>query len=85
MGIAILIVIVYHAACCNLPMGYFTKVANYGLIGVDIFMFFSGYGLCYSFNKNKLSEFYKRRYMRVLPLYLILVCVVLVHHSLMGG
>lgn len=85
MGVAILMVLLYHAACCNLPMGGFTQVANYGLIGVDIFLFFSGYGLCFSFNKNKLSEFFKRRYMRVLPLYLILVCAVLVRNSLRGG
>ena len=85
MGIAILMVIVYHAACCNLPMGALTQVANYGLIGVDIFMLFSAYGLCYSINKNKLSNFYKRRYVRVLPLYLVLVCSVLIHKALMGG
>ena len=85
MGIAILMVIVYHAACCNLPMGALTPVANYGLIGVDIFMLLSAYGLCYSINKNKLSDFYKRRYVRVLPLYLILVCSVLIHNGLTGG
>lgn len=85
MGIAILMVIEYHAICCNLPMSVFTQVANYGLIGVDIFMLYSAYGLCFSYNKYKLSEFYKRRYVRVLPLYLILIGEALIRDSLSGG
>ena len=85
MGVAILMVIVCHAACCNLPMGVFTQVANYGLIGVDIFMLYSAYGLCYSYNKHRISEFYARRYIRVVPLYLILVCEALVRNTLSGG
>ena len=66
-------------------MGPLTTLANYSLIGVDIFMLLSAYGLCYSINKNSIKEFYKRRYSRVVPLYIILVGVVLTHNLLMGG
>lgn len=85
MGIAILMVIFYHASCCGLPLGIFTLPANYGLIGVDVFMLFSAYGLCYSINKNSIKVFYGRRYKRILPEYIILILIVLLHNSLMGG
>ena len=52
MGVAILMVIMYHAFCCNLPMGPVSHILRYGYLGVDIFIFLSAIGLCYSFEKN---------------------------------
>jgi len=53
-----------------------------GFSGVDIFLFFSGYGLCYSINKNGVGEFYKRRFFRILPLYMLLgLFVGLLHYQ----
>lgn len=58
-GIAILLVVLYHLYCQ-------TQLAivapfKYGVISVDIFLFFCGYGLCFSYEKNSLREFCKRR------------------------
>lgn len=69
MGVAITLVWLYHMRCtCH--------VGNYvfgpGFIGVDIFFFLSGYGLCYSINKNSLKKFYANRVKRVYPLFCIL-------------
>lgn len=48
-----------------------------GYLGVDVFLFLSAYGLCFSFNKNSLSEFYKRRISRLFPLYLLFLIITL--------
>lgn len=69
-GIAILLVIFYHALCFGHSFLAF-KVFKYGYIGVDIFLFFSGYGLCYSYEKSKLINFYKKRVFRIIPLFVI--------------
>lgn len=68
-GIAILMILLYHQPDSGIIKGiYFYP----GFTGVDIFLFFSGFGLCYSLNKNSLGEFYKRRFSRILPLYMLL-------------
>lgn len=54
-GIAILLVVFYHLHCVtNLSI---VAPFSQGAIGVDIFLFFSGYGLCYSFEKTLLKSF----------------------------
>lgn len=85
MGIAILMVILYHAVCSNLPMGLLTIPATYGLIGVDIFLFLSAYGLCYSLQNKNLREFYGRRFMRILPAYVIIVFSMLIISVICAG
>lgn len=53
--------------CTTNPIGNF----NIGYVGVDIFLFLSGFGLAASFEKNELSRFYKNRFARIYPLYFI--------------
>ena len=73
MGFTILLVLFFHAFCTIYnPLGN----ANIGYVGVDIFLFLSGFGLTYSYKKNNLSSFYKHRLIRLYPLYLICVCVI---------
>ena len=69
LGIAILMVLFYHQ-----PVdGAINSIYFYpGFLGVDIFMFFSGLGLCYSYNKNNIRTFYVHRMKRIIPLYIIL-------------
>ncbi len=68
-GIAILMVMLYHQP----PEGLISGIYFYlGFAGVDIFLLFSGFGLCYSFNKYNLLLFYKRRLVRVFPMLLLL-------------
>ena len=68
-GLAIILVILYHTELMCFYLGF---------LGVDIFMFLSGYFLCYSYENKSLVNFYKRRYTRILPIYIILalfICI----------
>lgn len=70
MGVAIIMVVVYHLFCWVYnPVSFF----NLGYVGVDLFLFLSGFGLSYSFEKNSILCFYKHRIMRIYPMYFIAV------------
>lgn len=72
----------------------FAIVFNNGNIGVDIFLFLSGISMAYSMKKYKelnwknLVDFYKRRFWKILKVYLIfcipflIVRDILVHNDL---
>lgn len=77
MGIAILFVLLFHLACrISLPL-WLNILFGHLYIGVDIFMCASGFGLCYAYKKYDISQFYKRRVLRVYPCYLIMaICFV---------
>lgn len=70
MGIAMLMVVFYHWFCNynNICLLY---LFHRGYIGVDIFLFFSGLGLSYSYTQNKLYRFYRNRVIRILPIYFV--------------
>lgn len=68
-GISILIVVLYHLYCVY-PNDYLS-IFQYGYIGVDIFFLFSGLGCAYSFSENNLVAFYKKRFLRVYPMFFI--------------
>lgn len=71
MGWAIVWVMMLHFTFIQLkPLGF---VAQYGIIGVDIFLFVSGYGLFFALEKgSSLRSFYRRRFMRIFPAYYII-------------
>lgn len=76
LGVAILLVLVYHFFNWTInPFGRF----NIGHVGVDIFLFLSGWGLSYSYTKNNLKTFYVRRIKKIVPLYLLtsilIICI----------
>lgn len=78
MGIAILMVVAYHAygrfgLTTNIP--FLNPLLGHGYLGVDIFLFFSGLGLCFSYRKNTLSTFYWNRFTRIAPLFILLAIV----------
>lgn len=69
MGVSILAIILYHAYVWIAPQELnLLKTFTYGYTGVDIFMFLSGFGLCYSYSKNSITVFYYRRLKRIFPL-----------------
>ncbi len=76
-GVAIIFVVLYHYYCAVSNV-YLLSIFKKGYIGVDIFFFFSGLGLGYSFSKNTLSQFYKNRFWRIMPLYWIWAIVHLI-------
>lgn len=76
MGIAMLWIVGYHlyihdAEFYNTQFKLMRTIFKYGYVGVDMFFFFSAFGLCYSYQKNSLKEFYKKRVIRIIPLYLL--------------
>lgn len=73
-GIAILAVLCIHSNEFYWPpsLNIVVKILSQGSIGVDIFLFLSGMGLYYSLRKDEnIVEFYKRRILRILPIYLL--------------
>lgn len=69
MGISIIAILLYHAYVWITPQDVnLLKIFTYGYAGVDIFMFLSGWGLCYSYSKNRITTFYYRRFLRIFPL-----------------
>ena len=68
-GFSTLIIMFFHSTIQipdRLPVLHFMKET--GNIGVDIFLFLSAVGLYFSFSKKEcVSDFYKRRMLRVLP------------------
>lgn len=85
MGIAMMLVILYHCYCAIPTLPVF-PIFSKGYIGVDLFLFFSGLGLSYSYNSKSLKVFYLNRFTRILPLYwiwaIVHLCVICIQiHS----
>jgi peptidoglycan/LPS O-acetylase OafA/YrhL len=66
MGVAILSIMLFHQ--------YFTSIFpfnlfhNFGYWGVDVFLLLSGMGIVNSLEKHDVCTFYKRRFMRIIPI-----------------
>ena len=74
MGVACIWIILHHfkGTISFYPL---SRLSLYGNAGVDIFLFLSGIGLYFTFQKNEpMSLFYKKRFVRLLIPY-ILICV----------
>lgn len=76
MGIAMIGIIGYHIYLKDVTFydnsfKIIKILFKYGYVGVDLFLFFSAYGLCHSFENSTLKEFYKKRFIRIIPIYLI--------------
>ena len=72
LGVAMMMIVLFHITGKYdvVPLKiFFSK----GFYGVDIFLFFSALGLSFSYNKNTLSNFYKKRAIRVLPAFYFLI------------
>ena len=77
MGIASLLVLMSHFIIFP-DNKYISVLQSHGIIGVDIFLFLSGFGLCSSLQRNdNILTFYRKRLIRIfsvfLPLSLIYV------------
>ncbi len=70
MGFAMLFVMLFH--CSGLPIGTLGyAIHRIGNVGVDMFLFLSGIGLWYSWDKTpSLHHFYVRRLLRIYPVWL---------------
>lgn len=62
-GFSIIYIICFHSG--------FSPLFGRGFIGVDVFLFLSAFGLCFSLEKHNLQKFYLRRLNRIYPLFVI--------------
>ena len=70
MGLMALLIIVYHAKWETNSWIFNNTVNRYGSIGVDVFVFVSGFGLAYALTKSHgFGNYMKRRLTRILPAY----------------
>lgn len=70
MGFSMILVFLFHARSEKLdfmPTGLWGTVCKNGNLGVDIFLFLSAFGLCYSLKKNTIKRFYFNRFKRIIP------------------
>lgn len=82
-GIAALMVTFFHTyeldylKLIDIPL--LAELVNFikriGSCGVDIFLFLSGIGLYLSMSKNKIGKFYKNRFIRIIPKYLVILII----------
>lgn len=77
MGVAIIWIILHHTQYFGLlDYGCLSYFIQAGSCGVDMFLFLSGFGLVYGFKKDdNILNFYKRRALRVLPTFIILIVI----------
>ena len=77
MGLSIIAVFVFHlVSFSNNYRNTEFSIFTYGYLGVDVFFVLSTYGLCFSYEKNTLGQFYKNRIKRIYPLYIIFLLLV---------
>lgn len=94
MGLAMLWIIGYHfylvqTEFIDAHLFPFKVLFRNGFVGVDIFFILSAYGLCCSWERSSVWEFYKKRFLRIIPLYVVflLLCKVVLkaNHVLSDG
>lgn len=88
MGIASILVLIVHSFTCR--VNYYPQILNSllskSLIGVDIFLLVSGFGVYWSLDNNSdKKNFWLRRAARILPIYLPLVIVFALWKFFGGG
>lgn len=82
MGIAALWIYIFHEwipLAPNIPILGFAEgfIKQIGFFGVDIFFLLSGMGLIFAIEKHSLSIFYKRRFLRIIPPYVLTAILIL--------
>ena len=68
MGVAAILVMMVHLWVSAEPL-WSENIRRFCQNGVDIFLLLSGIGCYYSMSKRTISDFYKRRVLRILPVY----------------
>jgi len=76
MGLAMLWIIGYHfylvqSEFIDAHLFPVKLLLRNGFVGVDIFFILSAYGLCCSWERSSACEFYKKRFLRIIPLYIV--------------
>lgn len=84
MGMAMIFIILFHIGLPRNDM--FFGLRRMGNVGVDMFLFLSGIGLWFSWAKHpNVKRFFKRRYLRIYPAWLIIACLYYIPRFHGGG
>jgi len=87
MGLALLWIMLFHAFYLPVP-NLLSSFKNLGYLGVDIFLFLSALGLALSLSRNGdkqgLGRYFRRRFVRILPTYWLVVGLYGVYLRLCG-
>ena len=79
MGWAIIFIMLCHVQYTCFDNSIFMKVLRFlfkkGEFGVDVFLFLSIIGLCYSYENNTIKDFYINRIRRLFPMYFVFLCL----------
>lgn len=82
MGLAILLILTYHAFLYTSAPDIVKAVTQTGRIGVDFFLILSAIGLYFSLMKNSsLIFFFKKRMNRIIPTYVLLAAPYFIYTS----
>lgn len=83
MGFSILWVILFHFCLYGnlLRFAPLNLLFGKGYLGVDVFFLLSSYGLCHSFTKNSIPEFYRNRFFRLFPVYPLFLFLLLLMYG----
>ncbi len=75
MGIAMLMVMLFHAYDIDFGFDILNYIRKYLFIGVDIFVFLSGLGISFSLSKREqnYSDYMRSRAARILPSYFVVM------------
>lgn len=83
MGLAMLAVMLFHAPLTRASA--FWGLRRVGNVGVDVFLFLSGVGLWYAWTKRPtLAQYFRRRYRRIYPAWIIVALLFYVPRYIMG-
>jgi len=83
LGIATILVTLFHSDLLNfyeiINIKFMANFLNFiqktGNLGVDIFLCLSGIGLYFSLSKNSLKQYYKNRFIRIIPEFVIVTFI----------
>lgn len=70
MAISMICIMMYHQTWIT-HGAFFEWIHLLGYLGVEVFLFISGFGIAHSLRKNPIDKFYKNRIIRLLPACLI--------------
>lgn len=82
MGVAALMIVAFHLHVLGMLPDWTKYLLRFSFVGVDMFLFLSGLGLCYSINKDgNLFHFYEKRFKRIFPSFIIVVLICGIGHK----
>lgn len=83
LGLSAILIMLFHFHLWQLFPEFTKYVLRFAFGAVDIFLFLSGVGLCYSMNKNEsILSFYSRRFSKIYPSFaMVTVITLLIGHK----